>query len=279
MGLKRQRHRILVIDDDEDVAEPLRTYFSAEGYAVDVAATNADAWAAVNRALPSLMILGAHIGDVDGLDVFKEFRARPRTAHVPIIFIAHRAESGRRNELLKAGADDFIAQPFDIEILGLRVRNAISRTEREGLSEPRTGLPTGRLLQERLQRLADEDGWAKLEITIQAYDAFSARYDFLTADEVLVFTANLLAEVCQQVGTEDDFIGHRDGQRFVMITRQDRGPALAGQLAARFNEEVKAFYNFIDREQGYILIEDGFGGMKPAPLMTLDVKLQMAVQE
>lgn len=279
MSSKRQRHRILIVDDDEDVAEPFAAYFAGEGYAVDVAADSDQALAAANRALPSLIILGARLADTDGLDLFNTFRARPRTAHIPVIFVAHRAESDRRNALLRAGADDFMAQPFDIDILGLRVRNAIARTEREGVIEPRTGLPTGRLLQERLRRLADEDGWAKLDIAIRDFDAFSERYDFLTADEVLLFTANLLTEVCQEVGTEDDFIGHRAGQHFVVVTHEGSGPALSARLKARFDTEVKAFYNFMDREQGYILIEDGYGGTKEAPLMTLDVKLQAYTEE
>lgn len=278
MGIRRQRHRILVIEDDIDVIEPFREYFTGEGYAVDTAADAGEAWQAVRRALPSLILLGARVGEMDSLGLFRTFRARPRTAHIPVIFIAHRTESGMQNAILKAGADDFMAQPFDIEILGLRVNNAIARTERQGLTEPRTGLPTGRLLQERLQRLAEEDDWALLDISIKSFDAFRERYDFLTADEVLIFTANLLTEVCQEAGAEDDFIGHREDHHFMIITRRALGGALRARLAERFNEEVKAFYNFMERDQGYILVEDGCGGAQPAPLMTLDVRMKLAAE-
>ena len=276
LATHRAAHRILIVDDDADLTEALQLHFAEAGYAVDTAATTGQAWEAVARALPSLILLGARLADTDGLSLFQQFRARPRTAHIPVIFFAARTEADVQNRALQAGADDFVAQPFDIDILALRVRNAIARTERDGVIEPRTGLPTGQLVQERLQRLSDEDGWARLDIAIQGFDAFRECYDFLTADEVLAFTASLLVEVAQAEGTVEDFVGHVQGHEFVVITQHARGAALAQRMAARFNDEVQAFYNFIDREQGYILLDDGFGGTKQAPLMTLSVQVQFA---
>ena len=67
--------------------------------------------------------------------------------------LAGHSEMTLQNKVLEEGAYDFIEKPLDIDILTLRVRNALRRAEREGLTEPRTGLPTGRLIQERLRVL------------------------------------------------------------------------------------------------------------------------------
>ncbi|MBN1283869.1 MAG: response regulator [Anaerolineae bacterium] len=276
---RRQRHRILIVDDDVDVIEPFKEYFSRQGYAVETADSLSTASRAAQKILPSLVLAGTQLPDAPGIELLKWLRARPRTAHVPVMFIASVEEAGIQHDILAAGADDFIVKPFDVDIVGLRVRNAIARTERDGLTEPRTRLPTGRLLQEQVQRLARMDGWAKLEISINDFVAFRERYDFIAADDVLVFTANLLVEVSQEMGDENDFIGHRDGENFVLITNREAGPQVAEQAILRFNKEVRKFYSFVDRERGYIVVESTKGSTLAAPLMTLNVKVQQAAKE
>ncbi len=274
MSNRRQRHRILIVDDDVDVIEPLGAFFGELGYAVEITTTLTGGQEAANRILPSLVIVGVCLEDADGIDLLRWIRSRPRTAHIPVMFISSARESLMQHNLLKAGADDFIIKPFDVDIVALRVRNAIARTERDGLTEPRTGLPTGRLLQERIQQLAHEDSWAKLEISIQNFAAFRERYDFIAADNVLGFTAHLLSEVSEELGDDDDFIGHRDTERFVFITQDDRVVSIAERIVERFDNEVKKFYSFVDYEQGYLTIEGDGGETSQVSLMTLDVKIQ-----
>ncbi len=279
MVTRKQRHRILIVDDDVDVVDPLRFYFDQRGYAVETAQNFANGREAANRVLPSVVIVGTQLEDAQGIDLLRWLRERPRTARLPVMFIAPIDEADVQHDVLQAGADDFVIKPFDVEIVELRVRNAIARTERDGLTDPRSGLPTGRLLQERVQRLVQEDDWAKLEIVIRAFDVFRERYDFIAADEVLSFTAKLLTEISEELGYEDDFIAHREDEHFVIVTRKDAGVEMTEALAARFDDEVKMFYNFMDREQGYVMLEDENEQAVQAPLMTLDVKLQQAEDE
>jgi DNA-binding response OmpR family regulator len=273
MVTQNKHYRILIVDDDIDVTEVLKTYFSESGYTVDAVAGLAAAQEVVGRSVPALVIAGTVLEDAEGIKLLQYMRARPRTAHIPVMFVAPIDESDRRNEILSAGADDFMVKPFDVDIVGLRVRNAIARTERDGLTHPRSGLPTGRLLDERAHNLSGDDGLVLLEITIADYEGFRESYDFITANEVLSFTAKLLCEVSNQAGTDDDFIGHRTAESFVVITRQEVAPDFAEMLCSRFNNGAQAFYNFMDRERGFIELDDGAGGIKEVPLMALEVKI------
>lgn len=267
-------HRVLIIDDDPLCAISLVPYFKTQGFDVR-SSLNAEAGLADALAnLPSLILLAVSLPDKPGLAVFKELRNRPRTAHIPIMFLAEHIETRHQNELLSAGADDFITKPFDLDILGLRVRNAIKRVERDGVNDPRTGLPTGKLVQERIRALADELGWYKIDLAIDNFDAFHNLYGFMTAEEVIAFAARMVNESVQQMGTPDDFIGQRGDTEFVVITRLDKGPVLRDYLTSHFNEEVLSFYSFVEREQGYVEVDDGSGGRVRKPLMSAKTKVQ-----
>jgi len=92
---------------------------------------------------PNLILLSLQLPDLSGREVFRALCDQPRTGHVPVMVLAEGEQITVQKELLEQGAYDFIEKPLDLDILSLRVRNALRRAEREGLTETRTGLPTG----------------------------------------------------------------------------------------------------------------------------------------
>ncbi len=270
----RFSRNILIIDDDQAVTLTLEPYFAQQNYNLIVAKTAEDGLNEALAKLPSLILLSTTLPDRPGEEVFRELRSRARTANIPVMFLATYTDAKRQNDLLGAGADDFINKPFDVDILGLRVRNAIQRQEREGLTHPRSGLPTGRILQERVRALADEFDWYKVDLTIANFDGFREQYGFMTSEEVIAFTGRLIYEVVQVVGTPNDFVGHRDDTDFVIITKLANGPQVKDLLEKRFNDEILSFYSFMERDQGYIEVPDGNGSVTKKPLMAAKIKVQ-----
>jgi GGDEF domain-containing protein len=203
--------------------------------------------------------------------VCEALRASPRTSHIPIIFLTEKSAPSDRKAGLGAGAQDYITKPFDLEELRLRAQNLIARAERENLLDPRTALPTGRLLDEQIQKLSGKPGWWRLDCHLESFRPFLDLNGFAAGDDVLKFAARLVREVVHQLGTDEDFIGHPANDTFLILTSMADVPALAGRLRERFNSDVQAHYSFTDREQGYVLIRDHTGQLVQAPLMTMTV--------
>jgi len=258
--------RILVVEDDFDISNMLRIYFSGQGYDVQVAPRGGDALALTRKQLPQLIVLDIMLPDMDGYTVCRELRQTTRTSHIPIIFLTQKDERSDKIAGLELGADDYITKPFDIEELKLRVKNAIDRVDREKSMDPRSNLPSSKLIEEQLRELMrTTETWSYIDLKINNFDAFQEVYGFVASTEVLRFLALLIGEVVDELGTPDDFVGHAGNDNFIVISYSSKAQQIRDRLVARFNDEVKQHYSFIDRDRGHIVLDSG----DQKPLMTL----------
>ncbi len=263
--------RLLVVEDDNDISNMLKIYFNGLGYDVDVAPRGFDALEKTRIVLPHLIVLDIMLPDIDGYEVCRRLRQNTRTSHIPVIFLTQKDERSDKLQGLELGADDYITKPFDIEELKLRVQGAIRRSERESLTDPRTGLPAGRLIEEQLRLTIREEDWAYLDIRINHFDQFKDVYGFVAADDVLRFSAMLMSEVVDELGSPGDFIGHAGGDNFVIITIEDAAGKIRNRLKSRFAEEIQTHYNFMDRQQRFIMAANADNQMEKTPLMTFSI--------
>lgn len=259
--------RILVVEDDFDISNMLRIYFTGQGYQVEVAARGGDALDMCRRKLPDLIVLDIMLPDMDGYAVCRELRTTTRTSHIPVIFLTQKDERSDKIAGLELGADDYITKPFDIEELKLRVRSAIRAHQRLNMTDPRTGLPSGRLIEEQLRGLMRRDDWTFLLIGVEHIDVFNDAYGFVAGDEVLRFVALLFSDIVDSLGTDNDFLGHASNETFTIITFSPAVDDLIIELRDRFETEVRPHYNFMDSERGGVALHDGTLG----PLMSLSV--------
>jgi PleD family two-component response regulator len=265
------KSRLLVVEDDNDISNMLRIYFNGLGYDVDVAPRGLEALEKTRQVLPHLIVLDIMLPDIDGYEVCRNLRKSTRTSHIPVIFLTQKDERSDKLQGLELGADDYITKPFDIEELKLRVQGAIRRSEREALTDPRSGLPAGRLIEEQLRLTIRERGWAYADLRINHFDPFKDVYGFVAGDDVLRFTAMLISEVVDSIGSSGDFIGHAGGDSFVILTSAETAERIGAQLKTRFAEEVLSHYNFMDRQQGFMMAKNAGGQMEQTPLMTLSI--------
>jgi CheY-like chemotaxis protein len=127
-----RRPRILVVEDDEDTRDLLVTHFTLEeGYEVIAVADGPAALQCCrdSETLPHLVLLDIILsyekGTMDGYDVCRSLRSDPCTTHIPIIFLSERDERSDKIVGLELGADDYIAKPFDLDELTLRVKRTL----------------------------------------------------------------------------------------------------------------------------------------------------------
>ncbi len=265
--------RLLIVEDDFDISNMLRIYFDSQGYETIIATRGEEALDVCRRKLPNLVILDIMLPDINGYEVCRSLRSNLRTKHMPIIFLTQKDERSDQIAGLEMGADDYITKPFDLQLLLLRVEGALRRAGILSLTSPVTGLPSSKLIEEQLREIMRRKGWSVLYIGINYINGFNDVYGFVAGDDVLRFMAMLLTEVVDETGSGADFIGHIGGDQFIIISNPDVSPKIKSRLQQRFDDEVQTFYNFKDRELGYILVEDGRGGKQRVPLMSVAVGL------
>jgi two-component system response regulator MprA len=118
--------RILVAEDDRAVRDSLVRALQLEGYTVAAAKNGAEALEAVRQAEPELVLLDVSMPMVDGLTVCRVLRAEHN--QVPVLMLTARTEPSDRVAGLDAGADDYLAKPYDLEELLARVRALLRRS-------------------------------------------------------------------------------------------------------------------------------------------------------
>ncbi|RPJ18482.1 MAG: DNA-binding response regulator, partial [Chloroflexi bacterium] len=121
------KSKILIVEDDLDVAEMLNAYFRVQGYEVFTVNWGEDGVRAAQTVLPDLIILDIRLPDIDGYEVARRVRTDRRTNEIPIIFLTEKRERIDRLQGFEVGADDYITKPFDVQELRLRVRNSLKR--------------------------------------------------------------------------------------------------------------------------------------------------------
>jgi DNA-binding response OmpR family regulator len=107
--------RLLIVEDDFDIANMLKIFFTGHNFEVELAPRGNDALDKTRQNLPHLIILDIMLPDIDGFEVCRILRTHTRTSHVPIIFLTQKDERSDKLQGLELGADDYITKPFDIE--------------------------------------------------------------------------------------------------------------------------------------------------------------------
>src|SRR3954465_10522780 len=126
--------RILIVEDDPDIADLVARYLDKAGFMTERAANGRDALASMVARPPDLTVLDLMLPQLDGLEVCRQARANPQTAAIPIIMLTARAEESERIVGLELGADDYLAKPFSPNELVARVRALLRRAQRPTLT-------------------------------------------------------------------------------------------------------------------------------------------------
>jgi DNA-binding response OmpR family regulator len=121
--------RVLVVEDDEEIAQALQRSLRMEGYDVRVSGDGVDALDQAHAFLPDLVVLDLGLPRLDGIEVARELRARD---DVPILVVTARDALESRVEGLDSGADDYLVKPFERQELLARLRALLRRRPPKG---------------------------------------------------------------------------------------------------------------------------------------------------
>ncbi len=121
--------RILIVEDEQDIAELVAFNLQRAGYEVLKAHDGVSGTLVAMRERPDLIVLDLMLPGRDGYSVFRELRRDSRTVNIPVIMLTARAQTEDRIQGLEAGADDYLTKPFSPKELLLRIQAVLKRSD------------------------------------------------------------------------------------------------------------------------------------------------------
>ena len=231
--------RILVVEDEQDVAELIRYHLAREGYEVRVVGNGAEAVREAREAHPVLVLLDIMVPHLNGWEVCRRIKQDPATRAIPVIMVTGRAEEGDKVLGFEMGADDYVTKPFSPRELVARVRAVLRRgqvTDGRG-RDPKQHLKAGELEIDRHRFEVTMRG-RPVELTRKEFDLLAA----LVATPGRVFGREELLDL---VWGQDGFVEPRTVD--VHLARL-RAKFIAASLPAPAIETVRGVgYRFRDR--------------------------------
>ena len=122
----QRRGRVLVVEDEPDVAELIRYNLVKEGWEVIIVGSGADALKRVRDARPDVVLLDIMVPQLNGWEVCRRLKEDPDTRAIPVIMVTGRVEEGDKVLGFELGADDYVTKPFGIKELMARATRAPS---------------------------------------------------------------------------------------------------------------------------------------------------------
>ena len=203
---------VLVVEDEEAIAEAVRARLLSEGYRVVVASDGPQGIEASRRERPDLVVLDLMLPGMDGLEVCQEIQ---RDEWVPVLMLTARTEEADKVAGFAVGADDYLTKPFSLRELAVRIRAILRRKERMQQPAGHEAIARGELLIDPGRRRVTVGG-EEIELTPLEFEILYA----LARDPGVVFTREQLME---RVWGYRDFAGGRVVDSHVARIRRKLG--------------------------------------------------------
>ncbi len=133
--MKKDKYKILLVDDEEDILEFLGYNLKKEGYKVYKAANGLEAVEKAKAKFPDLILMDVMMPEMDGITAVQEIRKIPELQETLIVFLTARSEDYSQIAGFEAGADDYVSKPIKIKVLMSRI-NALLRRSAKSESNP-----------------------------------------------------------------------------------------------------------------------------------------------
>jgi two-component system, OmpR family, phosphate regulon response regulator PhoB len=165
---KKSPARILVVEDERDIAALIAYHLTKEGYRVRTAEAGHEALESVGAERPDLMLLDLMLPGFSGYEVLQEMKRQPELAQVPIVVLTARRDEADRVMGLELGADDYVTKPFSPRELVLRVKAVLRRAQSPAVAGGGRTLRGGPILVDLNALRASVDG-DELDLTPTEY--------------------------------------------------------------------------------------------------------------
>lgn len=209
-----QKKRILLIEDEEDIAALLKLQAEVSGYKLHVEVDGINGYRAIEREKPDLVILDIMLPGQNGFDVCRKIKNNPELKNIPVIILTAKGEELDIVLGLELGADDYVAKPFSPKVLFSRIK-AVLRRGKDAEKTPKT-LSFGDFTLE-VDRYLLRKGDKIITITLSEFGILKR----LLSNRGKVLTRNQLLD---DVHNDDAFIVDRNIDVHIASLRKKLGP-------------------------------------------------------
>ena len=263
--------RIVFAEDDDALRRMTEDVLASAGHEVRAVTNGNDALAEVRRDVPDLVVLDYRMGEPDGFEVCRQLKEDPRVAHVPVLILTAQGEIEYRLGGFEAGADDYLAKPFDPRELRARVEALLRQAQRGRDRNPTTGLPGGEAIYSELERRRAAGGiFAVVYFDLDHFKPFADRFGFATADAAIRAAA---AAIQKAAPDGDAFVGHVGGDDFVLCCAPEQARAAAEDAQRRFAFALAAELPADAVHAGVYRALDRYGEEREFPLTRLSAAI------
>lgn len=155
---------VLVVEDEQDLAEMLQFQLQKAGYSVAVASDGRTALQKIEKSHPDLILLDLMIPEISGTEVASKIRSNPKTAGIPIVMLTAKSDEVDVLVGLTVGADDYITKPFSMKVVLARIEAVLRRVSGNSAAETQLRLGPIAISQETHEVTVDDE-LVKLTLT------------------------------------------------------------------------------------------------------------------
>jgi DNA-binding response OmpR family regulator len=264
--------RILIADDDASFRQLLQVILEEHGFdVITVPSGEALVRAAITQQ-PDLILIDIMMPGMDGLEALRQLRNDTRTSHLPMLLVTSLQAITHEVIGFESGADDYIVKPFEVDAMIARIKASLRRQARIPLLNPLTQMPGNKAIADEVERrIHDGSKFALCWIDLDNFKALNDAYGFARGDRVIKLLAEILRDLQRKYSEANVFVGHLGGDDFVAFAAPEAVEAICNELIARFDYEVRAFYDPSDAERGFIRGVDRFGVPRRFPIVSVSI--------
>ncbi len=264
--------KILLVDDDQDLADLIKAKLSSVGHEVVTHHTGEGAFELAKRYKPDIAILDIMLPGVTGYQICRRLRKDPELYRIGILILTALGEEPEIMHGLEQGADDYLAKPFRLEHLVEKITGLQELLESISQRNLITDLPgTEAVKREINHRLARGMAISACYIDIVGFKPYCALYGAEGQRRALEFTSKLLRQLARTMGIYECFIAHLGGEHFVVLLNLEDYERFCSTLVQQFDHSVKQLYSAHEVSAGYITVVDKRGREVRSPLMALSI--------
>jgi DNA-binding response OmpR family regulator len=264
--------KVLLVDDDIDLAELVKTKLSGDGHEVFTIHSGEGAFEMAKQVKPELVVLDIMLPGATGYQICRRLRKDPELYSAGILILTALGEEPEIMHGLEQGADDYMAKPFKLDTLVEKLTTLENLLQATKKKNPVTELPgTEAIKREINHKLARGTAIAACYIDMVGFKAYGAAYGQEAQQKALQFLSKLLRHEARQLGIYEMFIAHLGGEHFVVLVNLEDYERYIASVMKTFDERVKQIYKPDDAEKGYLKVRDKRGEERKVSLMALAV--------